>query len=517
MSIYLERLPGQPPAFEVLLPDLAATEQLGQRLASWFGKGSVITLSGDLGAGKTELARAIIRAFGGHRALDVPSPTFPIVISYEFPRGQVVHADLYRITGEDELDELGWDELADNALLLVEWADRAGERLPADRIDVALYLVPDVGPEARVAVLTGKGKALSRLARLHVAEGLIEASGFADAERVYLQGDASSRSYTRLVLPDRSAILMDSPSQPDGPPIQRGLPYSRLVHLAEDVKPFVAMDRALVAQGLSAPVIYAADLDAGLLVLEDLGRESVVAGDPPAPIRERYETAMGVLATLHTRPLPQTLHVAPRVERPLPLYDVAALLAETDLMLDWYLPWRGVKLDGVVREEFHLLWRSALNPVLAEPQTWVLRDYHSPNLIWLPEREGLRRIGLIDFQDAVLGPAAYDVVSLAQDARVDVPEQLELHLVGLYAKARREADPTFDVRSFARSYAIMGAQRATKILGIFARLDRRDGKPHYLKHLPRIRRYLARCLGHQELGSLRGWYASVLPTKDLGA
>lgn len=523
MSLLIERLAGEPPACRVILPDLAATARLGALLATWFGPKDTITLTGDLGSGKTEFARAFIRAFADDAAVDVPSPTFPIIISYDFPRGQVVHADLYRIIELEELDELGWDEMRENALVLVEWADRAEDRLPADRLDVSLYIAagtPEgqgLGPEARIAILTGYGKVGARLDRFQIAEGLIEASGFAPAARVFLQGDASSRSYTRLVLPGRSAILMNAPRQPDGPPLRRGLPYSQLVHLAEDVKPFVAMDRALLAQGFSAPVIHSADLEAGLLVLEDLGGEGVLTGNPAAPDPDRYRAAVEVLAALHTRNLPQTLHVAPRVERVLPRYDVAAMLTEIDLMLDWYLPSRGVRLDGVVREEFHLLWRGALNPVLAEPPTWVLRDFHSPNLIWLEGREGLRKVGLIDFQDAVMGPAAYDLVSLGQDARVDVPQELELHLFGHYVKLRREADPTFDVRTFARSYALLGAQRNSKILGIFTRLNERDGKPHYLRHLPRIRRYLTRCLGHQDLGALRTWYESVLPAKDFAA
>lgn len=523
MSIVLERLEGQPVACRVVLKDLAATSRLAALIASWFGGKDTITLTGDLGAGKTELARALIRAFADDPTVDVPSPTFPILITYDFPRGRVVHADLYRIQEPDELDELGWDELRENALLMVEWPERAEERLPADRLDVALYLAAgtrdaaDLGPEARIAIVTGYGRFGARLDRLMIAQSLIEQSGFAEAAHRFLQGDASSRSYSRLVLGDRSAIVMNAPRQPDGPPLKRGLPYSQLVHLAEDVKPFVAMDRALLAQGLSAPLIYSADLEAGILVLEDLGPEFVVAGTPPAPVPERYRLAVEVLATLHSRPLPRTLNIAPRVERALPSYDVAAMLTEIDLMLDWYLPSRGIRLDGVVREEFRLLWRSALNPAMAEPPTWVLRDYHSPNLIWLPQREGLRRIGLIDFQDAVMGPAAYDVVSLAQDARVDVPEELELDLVRRYVALRSEADPTFDPRGFSRTYALMGAQRASKILGIFTRLNDRDGKPQYLKHLPRIRRYLARCLAHEELGSLRMWYEAVLPSKDLSA
>jgi aminoglycoside/choline kinase family phosphotransferase len=147
----------------------------------------------------------------------------------------------------------------------------------------------------------------------------------------------------------------------------------------------------------------------------------------------------------------------------------------------------------------------------AEPVTWTLRDVHSPNLFWLPEREGVKRIGLIDFQDTVLGPPAYDVAALLQDARVDVPDDLELKLLGAYARARKAADPGFSMGAFARAYAVMGAQRNTKILGIFRRLDRRDGKPQYLRHLPRIERAVRKNLAHPALAGLRGWYEANLP------
>ena len=130
--------------------------------------------------------------------------------------------------------------------------------------------------------------------------------------------------------------------------------------------------------------------------------------------------------------------------------------------------------------QFLAIWRELLAPILASPTTWTLRDYHSPNLHWLAQREGLARIGLIDFQDAVIGPPAYDLASLLQDARVDVPDDLEMRLAALYVRRRSAADPDFDAERFAAAYAAMGAQRATKILGIFARLDKRDGKPQYL-------------------------------------
>jgi aminoglycoside/choline kinase family phosphotransferase len=144
----------------------------------------------------------------------------------------------------------------------------------------------------------------------------------------------------------------------------------------------------------------------------------------------------------------------------------------------------------------------------------VLRDYHSPNLLWLPRREDNARIGLLDFQDALIGPAAYDVASLLQDARVDVPETLEVELLSRYARIRRSEDRHFDMAAFTRLYATLTVQRATKILGIFARLDRRDGKSQYLRHMPRLWNYLQRSLAHPALGPLRSWYATNVRLRD---
>jgi aminoglycoside/choline kinase family phosphotransferase len=180
-------------------------------------------------------------------------------------------------------------------------------------------------------------------------------------------------------------------------------------------------------------------------------------------------------------------------------------------MLEWYLPDRGAKLTDSMRAEFVMMWRDLLSKPASAPTTWVLRDFHSPNLIWLGERPGTAGVGVIDFQDAVLGPAAYDLVSLLQDARVDVPEQLELALLTRYIKARRASDSTFDPAGFAELYAIMSAQRNTRLLGTFARLNRRDGKPQYLRHQPRIWTYLTRSLAHPALSGFRDWYAANVP------
>lgn len=493
--------------WDVVLPDETATGRLAMDLAALLRPGDLVTLGGDLGAGKTTLARAVIRELAGDPNLEVPSPTFTLLQAYDLPRHRVVHADLYRLGDSSELDELGWSEQTDGAVTLVEWAERAeGAVLRPDRMEVHITLPTEGAEKMRRVRLLGYGRMAGALYRMKAIRALIDQVGFGPAQRRFLQGDASARSYERLIGAKRNAVLMNSPRRPDGPPVHNGKPYSAIAHLAEDVKPFVAMARALRARGFSAPAIYGGDLDAGLLVIEDLGHEGVLDGTPPAPVPERYELAVDVLAALHAQDLPSTVAVTTGLDHHIPTYDLDALLIEVELLLDWYLPHSGGRLSPDARRSFRQLWTAALAPSLAQKPVWVLRDYHSPNLMWLPQRAGLARVGLLDFQDAVMGPPAYDVVSLAQDARVDVPEALELALLSRYVKARRTADPTFDTKGFAASYAVMGAQRATKILGIFTRLNQRDRKPVYLKHLPRIWNYLERCLSFPELGGLASWY-----------
>jgi aminoglycoside/choline kinase family phosphotransferase len=260
--------------------------------------------------------------------------------------------------------------------------------------------------------------------------------------------------------------------------------------------------------GLLAPEIHHADLALGLLVIEDLGEERVVEGEPPAPIEERYQTAVDALLGLHEQQLPDLLPVAPHLEYRIPPFDLEAFLTEVELLLDWYLPRLNEQVSDQLRQEFRAVWAEALSPVLEAPPTWVLRDYHSPNLLWLPNRKGLGRLGILDFQDAVMGPAAYDLASLLQDARVDVTEATELALLSRYLRRRGAAAPDFDGGQFIRSYVTLAAQRASRILGTFARLDQRDGKPQYLRHIPRLWGYLQRSLAHPALAPLNDWYGA---------
>jgi tRNA threonylcarbamoyl adenosine modification protein YjeE len=499
-----------PPVWRIELPDEAATRALASDVAAFVGPGDLITLSGDLGAGKSTFARALLRCLANDPELETPSPTFTLMQVYETARFPVVHADLYRVKESEELIELGWSEAAEGALVVVEWAERAGRELANDRLDVALFTDVNRGPTFRRAEISGHGTMTRRLLHARGANSVLERSGWRQAERKPIQGDASSRAYELLQRPNgETAILMIAPPRPDGPAIKNGRSYSELVHLAEDIRPFVAIDQGLRALGLSAPAIYAVDLETGFAVLEDLGTEGVVTTE--GAILERYMEAAGVLAFLHSRELPEVVPLGDE-QYAIPRYDMDALITETELLLDWYAPHiAGITFASGARAQYGNAWRVTLAAALSEKATWCLRDFHSPNLLWLNDRPGLRRVGLLDFQDCVLGPPAYDVVSLAQDARVDISDEFELKVLSGYALARKRSLVEFDTAAFAASYAVMGAQRACKIIGIFARLDKRDNKPLYLKHLPRIVGYLNKNLKHPALAELKSWFEQNLP------
>jgi tRNA threonylcarbamoyl adenosine modification protein YjeE len=480
--------------------------------------GDVIALDGDLGVGKTTFARALIQAALADPAAEVPSPSFAIMQNYDCPRFPIHHFDLYRIVEPEELIEIGFDDPREDALTLIEWPEKAAHLRPTPHIEIAIRDT-GTGPEARTVRLTACAPAAARIARVPPTLDLI-AQTFAevDADAMslgYLQGDASARTYERLAGPFGSRIVMDFPRQPDGPPIRDGLAYSKIAHLAEDIAPFLAIGDTLRRNGFSAPNLDAADIDAGLAIFEDLGdtvfTSEIAAGHDQ---RERWRSAVDVLLASHAIDWPEIARSDSGLTHTLPRYDRSAMQIEVELLVDWYVTWlTGEPLTPEPHDAFIAEWRVALDALAADRPTWVLRDYHSPNLIWLPERDGVRNVGLLDFQDAQIGHPAYDLVSLTQDARVEVAPDLEAVLLDHYIAQARTRQSGFDETAFRHAYALLGAQRNTKILGIFTRLAIRDGKPQYLQHIPRIRAYLARNLGHPALSGLKRWYDAHLPAK----
>ncbi|MBF0094085.1 MAG: phosphotransferase [Alphaproteobacteria bacterium] len=323
-------------------------------------------------------------------------------------------------------------------------------------------------------------------ARQTAIRRFLEDAGWGDAARGGLAGDASFRRYDRLTgTGGGRAVLMDAP-----PP-------------QEDVRPFVRIARHLEALGYSVPRLLAEDEDAGLLLLEDLGDDTytrlLASG---ADERALYALAVDVLIDLHRRP------VSEAVPEGTPPYDDERLLAEALLLTDWYLPAvTGRPTGEAERAAYAEAWTSLLPIARGVPDTLVLRDFHVDNLMGLPARPGVRGCGLLDFQDAVRGPATYDPMSLLEDARRDIDPALIADLKARYLSAF----PGLDRDAFAASWAVLAAQRHAKVIGIFTRLCVRDGKPLYLGHIPRVWRLLEAALAHPALAPVAGWVERHIP------
>ncbi len=319
-------------------------------------------------------------------------------------------------------------------------------------------------------------------------ETFLAAIGWRGAHRRPLAGDASFRRYERVEKNGLHGVLMDAP-----PP-------------QEDIRPFVRITRHLLSLGYSAPGIRAEDPEHGFILLEDLGdatyTKALAAGADEA---ELYRAAVDLLIDLHRKPA----EVA--IPSGLPPYDDARLRDEALLFTDWYLP--RVLEDGIdttARGAFIAIWQDLFPVLRDQPQTIVLRDFHADNLIWLPDRAGVASCGVLDYQDAVAGPTAYDVMSLLEDARRDFRPGLVDDLVAYYCAAF----PDRDAAAFNTSYAILGAQRHCKVIGIFTRLAYRDGKDGYLGHIPRVWRLLENSCRHPALAPLREWLDRTVPPEN---
>jgi len=309
--------------------------------------------------------------------------------------------------------------------------------------------------------------------------------GWGGAEIRPLAGDASFRRYFRVHRDGESAVLMDAPPE------------------HEDIGPFLTVAGHLLDRGFLPPRPLAVDRGKGLLLLEDFGDDRAGPLLEREPHRERpiYESAVDILARL----------AGQRAPGDLPPYDGPAMEREVGLFTDWYAPVLEIRIDEA---GFLAAWRQVWGEVLEivdRNPVMVLRDYHADNLMVLP---GRTELGLLDFQDALAGHPAYDLESLLQGSgRYDVAPELEEAMIARYCEAANVADPEL----FRAHYEILGAQRNTKILGIFTRLWKRDGKDHYLSLQPRVWRYLERNLAHPALGPVRAWFDRNVPTDKRAA
>jgi aminoglycoside/choline kinase family phosphotransferase len=304
-------------------------------------------------------------------------------------------------------------------------------------------------------------------------------------QRNALAGDASSRRYERLMSDDRTYILMDAP-----PP--------------ETIDQFVTVAALLKDRGYSPPEVIDQDSEFGFLLLEDLG-DGLLAGLIASGLAERpyYELAVDFLIDLSRQPAPSSL----------PGFSADYIRSQNEMFLDWYVKDQADShMSGTDIALFADIWEELIPSIFIAPDVMLLRDFHAENLLYLEGRKGVQALGLLDFQDALQGPPAYDLVSLLQDARRDVSEALERDMLSRYLQATG-----LDCEAFKLSYAILGAHRAMRILGIFTRLAKDKGKPGYLELIPRVRSHLARNFARPELAALKNWTVKILGEKGLAS
>jgi len=345
----------------------------------------------------------------------------------------------------------------------------------------------------------------------------IAAAGWDDADVETFPGDASTRRYFRLTRGTEVAVLMDAPrgaeapAEPEGasPEQRKALGYNALARLAgPEPAAFTCLANELTIRGFSAPRILAADLDAGLLLLEDFGRDvyaKVIAEDPTKEAL-LYGAAVECLAEIYRSSFPAKMSFKSanwRVRE----YDDTALLTETHLFLDWYAADKGAKLSDEARKAWDRIWLTLFETLTAQAPGLALRDFHAENLFWLPERDSVSKVGLIDFQDGLFVHPAYDLVSFLEDARRDVSKELVDPLITQFCEQAKLSDEA----AFRHAYAVLGAQRNAKILGIFVRLAERDGKPSYRELIPRVHAHFLGNLQGDIFADLRAWFEAYLP------
>ena len=463
-------------ALLTLTGDAALTAAFARALAPELGAGDTVLLEGPVGAGKSHFARALIRARLANPAEDVPSPTFTLVQTYDGTPA-IWHADLYRLTDAAEIDELGLTDAMDDSIALIEWPDRM-DPVPGA---LTLRLSNDPDPDLRRIQIIGEPALWTRAVRAAQRAIFAHQAGWADAQVAFLAGDASARRHFRLIREDRAAVLMDAD--------------------ADTLKPYLTMTDWLRERGFDAPQVLAADPVTGLALIEDFGDAQlarVIEADPAQalPLLDRIAAMLARLASFP--PAPGILAL-----------DGPEMARQVGMFAEYYPQAAGADADAIDAAQQIAPTIARLHAQLCAdlPPVTSLRDFHAENLILTPDN----RLGLLDFQDAVATHPGYDLVSVLHDARRSLPAEVEEAAI-----TRFLTDTGLDPDRFHAAFALLGAQRNLRIMGIFTRLCIRDGKPRYLNFMPHTWALIARETAHPALADLAALVArQPAPTPEI--
>lgn len=466
--------------------EIENTENLAKVISQYSNKHDVILLEGDLGAGKTTFSKFFINHFSEIKH-NVTSPTFNIVQTYKSNKCNIWHFDLYRLKNSLEIIEIGLEEALDEGLTIIEWFEIANDYLPEDYLEIKI----DNSNDKRIATLFANGSWVKRLEKIQnkyqedrekIIADFLHFNNLGNARVEKLKADASFRTYRRIYDSKKTLILMNAPPA------------------YEDISKFILVDEYLRKQNLNAPEILGYNIKNGLMLLQDFGNNLFTTilnecskQELCVKEKELYIKAVNVL---------DGLKKISDIGSKIPKYDDNLLLKEVKLLTDWYLPYKFDSEDHIQKEsEYIEIWQELLKKINIFDNVFVHRDFHADNLLYLNDFDGIKQIGLLDFQDAVIGSPIYDLISLLEDARRDVLPQTVEECKKIFLK-----NNNFNINDFNMAYNIIAAQRNCKIIGIFIRLSVRDNKQNYLDYLPRVWNHLKNDLNHPDLKPLKDWF-----------
>jgi len=476
-----------------LINNLKETEILAKEVSLIIQKGDFISLVGPMGSGKTTLSKYIINSIG-EVIQEVTSPTFNLSQTYPTQRSLITHYDLYRIENYTDLEEIGFKEALEEGIVIVEWADKFSHELPKDRLEIK---IEDNGKNKRIAYIKGYGCWKKRLERNIHLNNFISGCDLKIVNKNWMKGDASERSYQRIVTEDNSYVVMNNNQR------KKEINPTKI---AENIEAFILINYYLESLGIKIPRILKIDRKNSFLLLEDLGNiqySKINLNDNH--VFDYYAPAIESLVLIQNSQHKKNLKYN-GMEHVLNFYDKDIYLEEVKLLIDWYWPYKkGTLCEINVYKEYTAIWNTLLSKI-SQSSTLTLRDFHSPNLLWVNNENGLRRCGIIDFQDALIGHPLYDLVSLTQDARIDISRELETKILNYYNELKySQASKNLEI-NLVQDYHIIATQRCFKILGVFARLAMSSKKPEYLLHIPRIIGYIERNFENKVLKDLKEWF-----------
>ena len=471
--------------------NLSDLEKLAKELVPLLNEGGVMTLNGQIGAGKTTLAKLIIQELTQTPLEDIVSPTFNLYHTYNRDNLEIAHYDFYRIESEIELLEIDLNESLTDKICIIEWADKFRDLLPKDRIEIFIKCKKN----ERVYRINPLGKfreVVSNRAKIENYLGGLDIN-FTELRR--LPGDASKRNYYRVMSPDNTMILMDATQESN---------IKSKTGLSNGIDDFIKIQKYLDSIDVRVPKLIVRNRIDNILLEEDLGEYSYADMLTKENYQKLYNPAIKTLIHISNINHPKNISTDSNPHY-LKEFDLDIYLNEAEIFIDYYWPFiHGKQCNADKKQEFTNVMGEVYSN-LTDDKTLMLRDFHSPNLLFLENEDGFRKCAVIDFQDALFGHPLYDLVSLTNDARISIDEHQEKYLIDLYKKDFPFNNFQFDSLSFIEQYHILGVQRSIKILGIFARLAILETNQNYLVHMPRVICYIKRIMQSGSIQTLACW------------